>query len=102
VTNKGEIAATGVVVCDRLPGGMSFVKVGKAKLVEGNACWTIAKLRPNRSRQFTVVTRIDSGHGDGKLRNLAEVEAENAPDRGASAPVRVKSSGPGREGGVTG
>lgn len=102
VTNTGEIAATDLVVCDRLPGSMSFVKVRKAKFVKGDACWTIAKLGPNKSRRFTVVARIDGGVGDGRLRNVAEVEAENAPDRSAAAPVRVKSSGPGREGGVTG
>ena len=81
---------------------MSFVKVRNAKFKQGDACWMIAKLGGGKSRSFTVVARIDGGVGDSRLRNVAELEAENAPDRSAAAPVRVESSGPGREGGVTG
>lgn len=102
VRNSGRVAAEDVVVCDRLPGSMSFVKVRKAKFRHGDACWTIARLGAHRTRGFTVVARIDGGVGDTKLRNVAELEADNAPDRRATAPVRVESSGPGREGGVTG
>ena len=102
VSNSGQVAATDVGVCDRLPGSMSFVKVPKAKFEKGDACWTIAKLGGGKSRSFLVVARIDNGVGDGTLRNVAEVEADNAPDRSAAAPVRVESSGPGRGGGVTG
>jgi uncharacterized repeat protein (TIGR01451 family)/fimbrial isopeptide formation D2 family protein len=95
-------AASKVVVCDRLPGTMSFVAVKGAKFKQGDACWTIASLAPGSSRSFTVVARVDGGVGDRTLRNVATVEAGNAPSRSASAPVRVERSGPGRGGGVTG
>jgi uncharacterized repeat protein (TIGR01451 family) len=102
VSNSGQTGASDVVVCDRLPGTMSFVKVTKAKFEDGDACWTLASLAPGRSRSFTVVARVDGGVGGGTLRNVAAVAADNAPDRSAAAPVRVRSSGPGRGGGVTG
>jgi uncharacterized repeat protein (TIGR01451 family)/fimbrial isopeptide formation D2 family protein len=95
-------AAADVVVCDRLPGTMSFVSVAGAKFEQGNACWTIKMLAPGESRSFRVVVRIDGGLGSRTVRNVATVEAENAPNRRAVAPVRVKASGPGRGGGVTG
>lgn len=81
---------------------MSFVSVTGAKFVQGNACWRIKVLAPGRSRGFRVVARIDGGLGSRTVRNVATVEADNAPNRRAVAPVRVKSSGPGRGGGVTG
>lgn len=102
VTNSGDIAATDVVVCDRLPGTMSFVTVKTAKFRHGDACWTIARLGADKTRSYTVVARVDGGVGDGTLRNVAVLEADNAPDRSAAAPVRVEASGPGRGGGVTG
>ncbi|HEY2056219.1 MAG TPA: hypothetical protein VGH14_20000 [Solirubrobacterales bacterium] len=102
VSNSGESGASEVVVCDRLPGTMSFVTVKGAKFVKGNACWTIAMLAPGKARSFTVVARVAGGVGSGTLRNVATAEAENAPNRSATAAVRVKSAGPGRGGGVTG
>jgi uncharacterized repeat protein (TIGR01451 family)/fimbrial isopeptide formation D2 family protein len=98
----GKSGALDTVVCDRLPAAMSFVSVAGAKFVKGDACWTIPTLAPGQSRSFTVVARIDNGVGDRTLRNVATAEAANAPARSAAAPVKVKSSGPGRGGGVTG
>jgi uncharacterized repeat protein (TIGR01451 family)/fimbrial isopeptide formation D2 family protein len=102
VKNSGRGAAADVVVCDRLPGTMSFVSVAGARFKQGNACWKIAMLAPGKSRSFKVVARIAGGLGSRTVRNVATVEADNAPNRRAVAPVRVKSSGPGRGGGVTG
>jgi uncharacterized repeat protein (TIGR01451 family) len=102
VSNRGVGGAEDVVVCDRLPGAMSFVAVKAAKFLNGEACWTIAMLAPGGSRSFAVVTQVDGGTGAGTVRNVATAEADNAPSRSAAAPVRVKASGPGREGGVTG
>jgi uncharacterized repeat protein (TIGR01451 family)/fimbrial isopeptide formation D2 family protein len=102
VKNSGRGAAADVVVCDRLPGAMSFVSVAGAKFEHGNACWKVAMLAPGGSRSFHVVARIDGGLGSRTVRNVATVEADNAPNRRAVAPVRVKSSGSGRGGGVTG
>lgn len=102
VSNAGKAAAADVVVCDRLPGSMSFVAVKGAKFVKGDACWTVAMLAPGKSRSFSVVARVGGGIGAGTIRNVASVEAENAANRKASAPVKVRFSGPGRGGGVTG
>jgi large repetitive protein len=102
VGNSGVSGAADVVVCDRLPGTMSFVAVKGARFVKGDACWTVAMLAPGKSRGFTVVARIDAGVGAGTVRNVATAEADNAPERSAAAPVKVRSSGPGRGGGVTG
>ena len=102
VSAGGRSGALNTVVCDRLPAAMSFVSVARAKFVKGDACWKIRALPPGKSRSFTVVARIDAGVGDRTLRNVATAEAANAPARTATAPVKVKPSGPGRGGGVTG
>jgi uncharacterized repeat protein (TIGR01451 family) len=102
VSASGKSGALGTVVCDRLPAAMSFVSVAGAKFIKGNACWTIGTLAPGQLRSFTVVARIDAGAGSRTIRNVATAEAANAPRRSAAAPVKVKPSGPGRGGGVTG
>jgi uncharacterized repeat protein (TIGR01451 family) len=102
VSASGLAGASDTVVCDRLPAAMSFVSVAGAKFVKGDACWTIPVLAAGKSRSFTVVARVDAGVGGRTLRNVATAEAANAPALSATAPVRVKSSGPGRGGGVTG
>jgi hypothetical protein len=81
---------------------MSFVSVAGARFEQGSACWRIRMLAPGKSRSFRVVARIDGDLGSRTVRNIATVEAGNAPNGRAVAPVRVKSSGPGRGGGVTG
>ncbi|HEX4753970.1 MAG TPA: isopeptide-forming domain-containing fimbrial protein, partial [Solirubrobacterales bacterium] len=102
VKDTGGAAAADVVVCDRLPGTMSFVSVAGARFEQGNACWKITMLAPGESRSFRVVARIDGGLGSRTIRNVATAEADNASRRSAAAPVKVESSGPGRGGGVTG
>ncbi|HYH49236.1 MAG TPA: hypothetical protein VEG38_06785, partial [Acidimicrobiia bacterium] len=97
----GNVAAD-VVVCDRLPGKMSFAALSGAQLQGGEACWEIDILRGHATKTFRLTARVDGGVDGGVTRNVAYAKADNAPKRRGVAGVRVENSGPGRGGGVTG
>lgn len=102
VTNLGDGPAADVVVCDRLPGKLSFAALSGAKLKGGDACWEIDVLDAGASKTFRLAARVDGGTAGGLVRNVAYVKAENAPRSQGVAGVRVEDAGPGRAGGVTG
>jgi uncharacterized repeat protein (TIGR01451 family) len=56
VRNRGRGDATNVTVCDRLPDGLVFMRARGARLVGGDACWRMARLRAGRKEAFTVRT----------------------------------------------
>lgn len=102
VRTTGRTAARDVRVCDRPPSGLSLVRTPGARLRRGEACWTIARLAPGRSRGFRVVARAASGSSGRVLTNRARLSAANLRTaRTAAAPVRVVA-GRQRAGGVTG
>lgn len=102
VANIGDAPAADVVVCDRLPGKLSFAALSGAKLKGGDACWEIDVLAAGASKTFRLAARVDGGVDGGMVRNVAYVKADNAPRSQGVAGVRVEDAGPGRAGGVTG
>lgn len=102
VANRGSGPATGVLVCDRLPGKLSFAALSGAKLRGGDACWEIDLLPAGASKTFRLAARVDGGVSGGSVRNVAYVKSANAPRSQGVAGVRVEGAGPGRAGGVTG
>ena len=102
VTNLGDGPAADVVVCDRLPGKLSFAALAGATLEGGDACWEIDLLPAGASKTFHLAARVDGGVDGGTVRNVAYVKSANAPRSQGVAGVRVQDSGPGRAGGVTG
>ena len=54
VRNRGPGMARNVVVCDRLPDGLVFVRARGARFVNGDACWRIVRLPARAARNFTV------------------------------------------------
>jgi uncharacterized repeat protein (TIGR01451 family) len=78
VQNQGPSDATGVVVTDLLPAGLSYVSDtagGDYDPVSG--AWTIGDLTASTSTSIDVVVTVDS---DAPLTNTAEVSAANEPD----------------------
>ena len=54
VRNRGLGMARNVVVCDRLPDGLVFVRARGARFVNGDACWRIVRLPASAARNFSV------------------------------------------------
>ena len=80
VQNKGPQDATGVVVEDRLPEGLSYVSasVGTGTFDETSLTWTIGDLDVDESVTMTLVATVDEV---GSFTNVAEVMEHNEKDR---------------------
>jgi large repetitive protein len=108
VTNTSANAASNVVVCDRLPEGLSLRSTGGGRLRRGDLCWTVGLLPAQATRTFTLSARVLADARGPRIGNVAVATAGNAPRVSARAVVRV--GGPlggvlpttGRGGGVTG
>jgi uncharacterized repeat protein (TIGR01451 family) len=114
----GKGKATNLLVCDRLPPGLVFVRAPGATLSGGRACWRIPSISAGQSRSLHVVVRITSVQGATVRTNVAAVVAPrtNCAARRASrseaaaslsrcratARVLVRRRAAGRAGGVTG
>src|SRR5690606_21084511 len=80
VRNVGRVRATRVRLADVPPGAMALSLVrtsSRARLVRGNAVWSLGTIRPGRSRTVrgTVLIR---GSGLGAKLNIAHAKALNA------------------------
>ena len=102
VRNVGRATARRVRACDRLPSGLVLVSARGASLDDGRACFTVRRLRPQRSRTFVVRTRAVRAERDRTICNVAARSAQGVGVRRASACVRVLAEKARRPGGVTG
>jgi uncharacterized repeat protein (TIGR01451 family) len=100
--NTGKTAARNVVICDDLPGQLTFVSAKGATFKNGKACWTRKSVAKGATLTFRVVARVDAGVGNEKLVNVATATASNAKPATAKAPVRALRNARTRAGGVTG
>jgi uncharacterized repeat protein (TIGR01451 family) len=108
VKNTSSAAATGVVVCDQLPEGLSLLSTGGGRLRDGDLCWTVALLAGRASRTLSFRARVLADAPGPRIVNRVAATADNAAGRQARAAIRL--SGPlggvnpeaGRGGGVTG
>jgi uncharacterized repeat protein (TIGR01451 family) len=75
-TNPMDIAVRDVKVCDALPAGLAYVSSSpKAKLTDGQTCWTLKTLGAGKSKTVTLVARALHGAG-GNLTNHATAKAK--------------------------
>jgi uncharacterized repeat protein (TIGR01451 family) len=102
LTNTGRGAAAGAVVCDKLPPGLSYVTVAKAKVRGRTACWTVPFLAAKASRTFIVVARVGRTALNGDVANVATVKADNAGTKSAEAGVEVSGAQDRKSGRFTG
>jgi uncharacterized repeat protein (TIGR01451 family) len=100
--NTGKSAAKNVLVCDRLPAGMTFSSAPGATFKSGKACWTKSSVAIGGSLSFAVVAKVDSDAGAQTFTNVATAAASNAKSVEASAKVRSLPQRKARPGGVTG
>jgi uncharacterized repeat protein (TIGR01451 family) len=88
-TNPMTMAIHDVKVCDSLPAGLAYVSSNpKAKLSNGQACWTLKTLAAGKSKEITVLARALPGAG-GNLTNHAIATAKGMKAVTAHATVHV-------------
>jgi uncharacterized repeat protein (TIGR01451 family) len=100
--NTGKHTAKNVVICDKLPSGLTFSSAPGASFKAGKACWTRKSVRVGNQLTFAVVVKVDADAGSRSFTNVATATASNAPSRTASAKVRSLPQRKVKPGGVTG
>ena len=100
--NTGKSAAKNVMICDRLPAGMTFSSAPGASFKSGKACWTKSSVAVGGDLKFSVVAKVDADAGAQTFTNVATATASNAKSVQASAKVRSLPQRKARPGGVTG
>ncbi len=85
VRNTGKVTLRNVVLRDRLPRGLSFVRASRTSRVSsGNATFTIGSLAPGASRTV-VVTLMANASVRGSRTNVATVSASSVRPKSAQA-----------------
>jgi uncharacterized repeat protein (TIGR01451 family) len=100
--NTGKVAAKNVVICDKLPSGLTFSSAPGATFKSGKACWTRKSVGVGSELSFGVVAKVDADAGSRSFTNVASATASNAPSKQASAKVRSLPQKNVKPGGVTG
>ena len=100
--NTGKKAARNVVICDKLPSGLTFSSAAGATFKSGKACWSRKSVGVGKRLSFVVVAKIDADAGSRTFTNVATATASNAPSRRANAKVRSLPQKSQKPGGVTG
>ena len=95
--NTGKVAAKNVVICDKLPSGMTFSSAAGATFKSGKACWSRKSVGVGSELNFVVVAKVDAdagsqtfnnvGHGDGEQRAVPHREREGALAPAEEAPA---------------
>ncbi len=85
VRNTGKVTLRGVVLRDRLPRGLSFVRASRAyRLAKGNATFRLGNIPPGRARTIVVTLKANASVR-GRRVNTATVSAANVRPRRARA-----------------
>jgi uncharacterized repeat protein (TIGR01451 family) len=90
VGNTGSVPARNVTVCDRLPRGLAFERLGGARLASGRACWSIARLPAGRTATYRLTTRVLQVGEARRVANTATVRGANVARRAAAAAVTLR------------
>jgi uncharacterized repeat protein (TIGR01451 family) len=100
--NTGKKAAKNVVICDKLPSGLTFNSAPGASFKSGKACWSRKSVAVGAELSFGVVAKVDADAGSRSFTNVATATASNAPSKTATAKVRSLPQRTVKPGGVTG
>lgn len=90
VSNKGPQDATGVVVEDRLPAGLTYVShtASAGSFDAATFVWTIGDLAKDETVSLSFIVTVDA---EGSYTNVAEVIAHNEKDRDSTPNNNVPS-----------
>ncbi len=90
IRNTGSIPARRVVVCDRLPSGLTWERMGGARLTLGRACWTLRRLAGGGTARYRITTRAMDVGRVRRVTNTAIVQGANVARKTAGARVTVR------------
>ncbi|TAF99342.1 MAG: DUF11 domain-containing protein [Betaproteobacteria bacterium] len=86
VSNAGPSTATGVVVSENIPAGLTLISTSASQGSFTAPTWTVGSIAVGERAVLTVVARYD---GPGRVTNTAEITGSNQPDPTPNPPVVV-------------
>jgi len=75
IANSGPDGATGVVVTDNLPVGVTLVSAGASQGIYSGATWMVGTLAAGQSETLTIIATIDMGTQGSTITNTAAITA---------------------------
>ncbi len=94
VRSVGRDAARNVIVCDRLPRGLIFVRAPGSRFNDGRVCWTIQSLPAGARRILNVIMRVPQVGRTHRIRNRVWIDGSNVTPKGDVANVVAVSVAP--------
>jgi len=99
VTNNGPNAATGVVITDNLPSGVTYVlhTASQGTYTKSTGIWTLGNLSNEANAVLTLNVTVNTGTSGSTISNTATLTSldqtdSNAGNNQASAPITVKGT----------
>ncbi len=86
VSNAGPSAATGVVVSENIPAGLTLISSTPSQGSFSTPVWNVGSIAANGRAVLTIAARYD---GPGQVVNTASITASDQPDPTPNAPVSV-------------
>lgn len=81
VTNSGPDAATGVVVADQMPAGLTFISASSAAYNSATGRWNVGTVTSGASKTLTIIARLNAGATTPSISNTASVQALDQCDK---------------------
>ena len=86
-TNRGPTGATGVVVTDALPAGLTLVSATPSQGTYTAPTWTVGALAANASATLIVVATVDTPGGAGQHGRRRRSRSKRTRTRRTTAPA---------------
>lgn len=74
VSNSGPDAATGVIIADQLPAGMTFVSASAGTYNAATGKWNVGTIASGASKTLTITARLNAGVTTATISNTASVD----------------------------
>ncbi|MCP3996903.1 MAG: DUF11 domain-containing protein, partial [bacterium] len=86
VTNNGPTGATGVLIADNLPSGVTYVSsaASQGSYNDGSGVWTLGSLAAGASATLDITATVDAGTSLSTITNTASVSGSDQPDPNGS------------------
>jgi large repetitive protein len=78
VRNDGSVEATGIVISDTLPAGLTYVSASPAPASQNPLRWQIGSLAPNARVNITLIVQLAADYSGSAISNQASVGSQSA------------------------
>ena len=91
-SNSGPSDATGVLITDTLPAGLTYDSSSQGSLASGTLTVNVGDLAPGVTDTVTIVVTVASGTGS--ITNTAKISGNDSPSDSSSVTTFIINVGP--------